>query len=634
MTREEELKQIARQRRQERAGGKPATEPTVPSSPDEPLQTGADATEAAKQRLLELRAEAEKRRDTGSVGGYAKDLGLSALSGLRKGEEFLAGAGGTTYNLLAGAHQLLEKWAGSDPERLKELQDYYEKNRWGVNVTPEEAAEATTPYLGKPYDPKTKLGKVVQTAGELTSGGGAKNVVRDIVAPAIGSGVGGEIGEAIGGEKGRAIGELAGGVTGSVGSEGIKRLLSPKIAPEKLKSVQTLGKEGVELTAGQATGSPKLKYLEVGPYANKPGAIADQQAKQFTRAALKRAGIDSDIASPEVMRVAQENFGQQYDDIIRRANGIHMDPQLQNELVDIGSSYERLRGNQMAPAVEQYFNRITKAAADNGGVVPPDVFQTIRSDMAKDIRRLKDSDAVTADTLRDFQDSLFASVGRNGQPEIAAEWKQLNNNYRNFKTVEKSLGGPGEDAALGYVSPARLRATVERQDKTDYTQGQGDFSDLVHAGASLAPLPNSGTAARLAPTAISGVIGGAGSQLLSGQPLAALGTLGAAGAASALPAIVSSTLTSKPVRTSLIKRASGEHPALFNPMQLAPLADQAADSLPVPVEVAPQAAPAVPPDQQGRLVPPADPMARQVQLAGLDLPQLLAKVLAGGRAVG
>ena len=63
--------------------------------------------------------------------------------------------------------------------------------------------------------------------------------------------------------------------------------------------------------------------METGVTGNKP-QIA-KQASAFTKAALRRAGIEAEDAGPETIAAARENFGAEYDSLVQRAGGLQLE---------------------------------------------------------------------------------------------------------------------------------------------------------------------------------------------------------------------------------------------------------------------------------------------------------------------
>jgi len=489
------------------------------------------------------------------------DILRSGASGLRAGYEGLAGLGGDVYNLEVTLAEKLASLFGASPERLAEIRANRGKN-W--LPTSQDISKDTSQFIGEPYQPQTEAGKWAHTGGAFLTNP-SKNILRSVVAPTIGTEVGGKVGEAYGDES---LGRLLGGLGGAVVPGATTRLVAgPKVDPVRASQIKTLADEGVDLTAGQATGRKALQYTEAGPFEGKAAGLADTQASQFSSAALKRAGIAADRATPDVMAKAYDDFGAQYDDLIARSGGAPLDNPLQTELLQTVDDFHRLKGlpSNAPTAVNAYFKRISDAAQAGGGVIPADTFKTIRSDIARDLRNSKDPE--TIQSLRQLNDSMFDSIGRNGPPDIVAQWKDVNNRYRNYKVIEKAMGGAGEATALGFISPSKLRTATEQGDRGGYVRGRGDYADLARAGeTTMKPLPQSGTAGRTIPF---GTMLLAGERLLSGD----LKGAGIAAGATALPAAASSLLTSRPVRTSLIRQATEPLP-LLDPMTAALLMRQ------------------------------------------------------------
>lgn len=501
-------------------------------------------------------------------GDTAIDAAKAIPRGIRKGYEGLGGLGGDVYDLEVSGAGKLAKWLGASPETLAEIEAARGKS-W-LPSSAEVAEKVTNPVLGEAGQPTTRTGKVLQTAASMLPGIGRTSFTRAVVAPTVGMEAGSEIGKRFGNETaGRLIGGFAGGAAPGGFTKGVTR----NVTPERSAQVRTLANEGVSLTGGQASGSKALQYMEAGPFEGKAAGIAEQQGEELSAANLRRAGINADRATPEVLHAAQEDFGRQYENLVAQNRGIQLDPTLEHDLLDNVTSYERLKGQAAAPAVNQYFGRISDAAQANGGVIPPDVFQSIRSDIAADLGRLRkgQGNGETIAALRNFQDSLYGSLERNGQPEVAAASRDLNNRYRNFKTIEKAMGGAGEDTSRGLITPGKMRTAVESGDKTGYVQGRGDFADLARAAeGTMKPLPQSGSMARAMPYVVAGAMGTAGHQLMSGQTLAALGTVGT----TALPWAGSKLLTSRPVRTSIVREAAGQPLPLLDPVTAALIARQ------------------------------------------------------------
>jgi hypothetical protein len=589
---------------------------TGPVTADESLAIGGKATDE------ELQAIADP-----SWWDSVKEILPSIGSGVRLNVSSYPGAAGDISDLVSAGERLTSKWGGASPEELQRQREADARNRVLPNTEDVNTALATLATnapaafsadsgLGaveaavapvEPWHPKTGLGKGIETITSMIGPGALSHIGRDIIAPLIGSEVGAKVGEQLGPEEAQllsATGGLAGGPLDEAAKQVATRTFRGPRNPEAATTMRTLqgtdvpltqeapnardermrrlAEEGVDVTGGQALGSEMVKRLEAGPYSTKGGAINEQQARQLTAAALRSAGINADVASPEVMSAAQNQFGADYQDLIRQNNGIVMDPALQNELVDIGTRFEDLKGTAAGTAVEKFFDRIVNSAAQHGGVIPPDVFNVIHSELAATIRSASKSPELStmAEALRGMQDALYDTMGRNGQPDVQAAAQDLNNRYRNFKIIEKSVGGAGEEVSFGLVSPGKLRAELERRDPSGYAQGRGDLTQLARDAQSLTPMPVSGTGAQLASSGLSGLA----TTMAVNMPL-------------------SGVLTSRPVRTAIVRRATGEHQAFTNPMRLPPIIGMSQQGmLPMPVDAAPAS---VNPDAVFAPTPPA-----------------------------
>lgn len=503
----------------------------------------------------------KKAKEPGAL-GTAMDVARSIPSGVRLGMEGLSGMGGDLYNLQVTAAEKIAQWLGADPETLASIREARGQNWLPTSSDVEE--RVTNPLMGEKYQPTTRLGQGAQTVSSFLPGAG-RSLLRTVVGPGLGVEAGGEIGERLGSETaGKLIGGLVGG---SIPGATARTVAGPRVSPERARHIQTMEREGIPLTGGQSTGKQWIKAVESGPFGGNAANVNERQSSAFNRAALRRAGVDSDIASPEVMTDAREALGAQFDDVIARNNGAPMDAALQNELLDTAIEYQRLKGNNAAPIVEDYLNRIVEGAQANGGILPGDVFKTIRSDMSRTLRTSKDPEVIQA--LRSMQDSLFESIGRNGQPDIVAEARDLNRRYRNFKITEKSMTGAGEATAEGNITPRKLRAAAEQNDRGSMVYGRGDFGDLARAGeATMTPLPNSGTGARLTPFAL---LTAASAPLLQGD----LKTAGTLALSSLAPWAASKLATSGPVSRSITNQAMGRSGPIMDPVTAALIARQA-----------------------------------------------------------
>jgi hypothetical protein len=132
----------------------------------------------------------------------------------------------------------------------------------------------------------------------------------------------------------------------------IRRVITPASSnPARQALVGALGREGVDVTAGQATGNNTLRYAESEIGGQAAQDIMERQGEQFTRAALRRAGINADRATPDVIDDAFTRIGREFDDLGAR-NQVIPDRQLQTELMDTWRGYMAMTPpNARAPII-------------------------------------------------------------------------------------------------------------------------------------------------------------------------------------------------------------------------------------------------------------------------------------------
>ena len=336
---------------------------------------------------------------------------------------------------------------------------------------------------------------------------------------------------------------------------------------ERAADVATLGREGVELSAGRATGYKPLQTLEerFGDITGAGTRLAERGKEQFTAAAARRAGINADRLRPEVMNQALENFNQQYGDMASRnvVQGNANLRQLGQDMTTALADYTRMTGTQGPPAPREYMGRIIDAIADNNGTIPGDIYHALRSDIGRDARRavhasrqgaagVGQENFYLSDALHELQGALdnamTRSMAASGSPDMAA-WRQLNREYRNFLPIERAITSPGEEARWGLLSPMALRAAlIAQQGRRNFGRGAGDLAPLAAAGESvMKPIPTSGTPQAAYLMSLPASMGSAAWGLGTGN----LGLLGAGLAGMAGPPAAGAALMSRPVQRYL-----------------------------------------------------------------------------------
>ncbi|XOK11618.1 hypothetical protein ACI6PO_00520 [Agrobacterium tumefaciens] len=343
-------------------------------------------------------------------------------------------------------------------------------------------------------------------------------------------------------KSGLAVGTIIGsalpGAASLVGNA-VRRVVSPVSAsPARQSLVNTLEREGVDVTAGQATGNDALRYAEseIGGAAARD--LVERQGEQFTRAALSRAGVNADRATPEVIDNAFNRVGNQFDSLATR-NTLKPDRKLQNDLVDTWRNYMSVTPpNARVPIVADMMTDINNALK-NGGSFDGKTYQSLRSRLDRVARG--SSDHELANTLRDIRSALDDAMERSiafTNPKDLGSWRNARKEYRNMLVLEQAATGAGENAAAGLISPSALRnATVSKHGRRNYARGSGDFAELARAGEGvMKPMPQSGTAPRTAirnmGAALPALLGAGAGGAAGGGP----GAMAGMAAGAALPA--------------------------------------------------------------------------------------------------
>lgn len=469
---------------------------------------GENAQGALAALQKHLGAATEKPKEEVSVAG---DVAKSASIGAVKGGIGLVGAGGDLRSLAAAGVDKVGEMFGFNPESVKNAASkVIGMTPAGIlNVAPtsHDIQSKIEGVTGEFYKPKTTAGEYAQTAGEFLPaafGGEGSLAVRAgrVLLPATGSETAGQLAK---GSDAEPYARMAGALLSPVAGAAARRVITPLPATaERTALANALRGEGVELTAGQATGNKPLQWAEsvLGDIPGSGGAasrVQTNQGEQFTAAALRRAGEDAPRATPEVIDNAFNRIGSNFDRLAAN-NTLHMDPQFVTDLVDTAKQYHAMVPPAMrSPIVEDLVRDIGTTQAKNNGKISGEAYQTLASRLSRAVRG--SADPQLKEALGGIKNSLDDAMERSIQahnPNDAGAWREARTEYRNLITLEKASTAAGSNAAEGLISPSSLRnATINTQGRRNYARGDGDFAELARAGeATMKPLPNSGTAPR------------------------------------------------------------------------------------------------------------------------------------------
>jgi hypothetical protein len=508
--------------------------------------------------------------------GTAEDVAKSARAGLVTGAAGIPGMIGDAQAFLSRPFDwLARKYEAYDPDTARANRALADRVGRASDIGEArlpttariEQMTGTTPWAQ--YEPTTEVGKYTRSIAEMAPGAllGPTRSVVDIAGNlarfAVAPGVAGQAAS-------NAADRFLPGSGAAPYARAAASILAPSIGPRLIApapaeaahaaQAAALRDEGVTaLTAGQRTGSKKLSHFEDAaaniPFSGRdPATMNMQAAEQFTNAALRRVGEHGppeapNRATPEVIDRAYTRIGNDLDRLSAN-NRMQGTRALGVDLQDAEREYQSLvPESARAPIVADTIREIGEGVANNGGSLPGETYQALRSRLSRAARNTNDpqlSHALSGMTEA-MDDAIARSIRANNPADIGG-FEQARRQYRNMLVIERAAAGAGEDAAKGLLSPALLSSAAKQvMGKRAFARGQGDFEPLARAGqAVLRPLPNSGTAQRaeaLHYLQLAGLLGAGGeaAHALTGSLLG-----GAVGLAA--PAVMARGLLSAPVQ--------------------------------------------------------------------------------------
>jgi hypothetical protein len=481
--------------------------------------------------------------------GYGEDIAKGAAGGFGRGVAGLVGLPGTVGGLVRSGLS----YAGV-PEGAIDYGSRMIRKTPLASLTGPDAGQvqgAIEGVTGKFYEPQTIPGKHASTIAEFATGavipsGQAGSVARAIAAktlntvvPAVTSETAGQLTKDTPYEPyARFAGGLVGGFVGA-------KAITP-IGPADgayAREVAKLEREGFPLTAGRRTGNKNLQYMEsnaidmplIGGQAARlrdaPLNALDRVVteRMYPRAELRARGVPDDVnlPNPQVAAEGPQILRDAYQTRLAQAPFVS-NPQLQNRMTRAQQAYDDLiLPSDRAATVANTKNDIVDRLVAGQGQMSGKQYQSIRSQIGDKIRENPGaSEQVTA--LREYKRALDETYLSGLPPAERAALMENNLRYALMKQTQRAV-----DNAEEHLSPLALNNAVKaKRPAGQYAARAGDLDELAHAASVvLKPLPNSGTAARLA--AQSGGTGtlGAGVGAIVGGPIgAAIGAgLGAVG---------------------------------------------------------------------------------------------------------
>lgn len=453
-----------------------------------------------------------------SDGGFdLGDLARSAGIGLVKGAVGVAGLPGDLVNLATRGVDFL-----TGAETNKEF---------GQTVGDYAGGAAMRGYLenvtGPLYEPKTTAGRYAQNVAEfapaMVGGPGslATRALTRAVIPGAASEAAGQVTE---GSAIEPYARVAGAIGGALAPGMVSRAITPNpIAAERAAAVNELRKEGVTgLTASMVTGRKGLKAAESEL---SPGLYDDavtRVGEQFTAAALRRAGINADRATPDVINAAEDRIGKVFEAVAKRNPSIPLDSRWTKEAQQVADDFKNLTGAP-SPLIDGLIQRV--ASTGQKPAISGESYQTLQSEIARYARAAQVPELRMA--LQDLRSSLDAAIQRGlRNPADLREWKRARRQWANMMVINRAVSTTTQAAADGFITPARLTQAIESMKRGTYSHGRGDFASIARAGNQVMKgLQDSGTPSRaraLAVPAMAGAVLGGGFGMLPGAAMAAV----------------------------------------------------------------------------------------------------------------
>lgn len=338
---------------------------------------------------------------------------------------------------------------------------------------------------------------------------------------------------------------------------GVARMVSPNAS--KNPNLQMLKDEGVQPTIGQALGgraNALEEKLQSVPIVG--DAISNARGRalnQFNQAAINRAsgkvGAEVDDVGQAGVREAGDKISQAYDDALNQITGVQLDPQFNNNLLQLRGMAQGLTTTMRNKFNNAINETVMRKVSRTGAILPAD-YKAIDSELGNLAARYGKSPVASEQELGDAVtqlQSLLKQQMMRTNPQVADQLQAADAAWANLVRVE----GAAKSAknAEGVFTPGQLNMAIQAADqsvrKRAVSRGTALMQDLGNAGQSVLgnKVPNSFTTDRA---------------LIAG------GTLGSYFVNPAIPAALlgGAGLYTSPLQRALVGAASSR-PALAQP---------------------------------------------------------------------
>lgn len=296
----------------------------------------------------------------------------------------------------------------------------------------------------------------------------------------------------IGGADVEPVARFGAAVAGPSAANVARRVVTPNPAdPARIEAAQKLKREGVNVTAGQKTGNEMLKYREA--LAGRTTQMVADQNQQFTRAALKRIGVNADRATPMVMKKANDDIGEMFETLGQRT-WIAPGEDAISAARQVNQTYKKTTArSNISPIVRNITKKLNESFT-SGTPITGTQYTNWRSQLSK-LTTGADAQLATAsrgmiDVLDDAMNRTLAAARQTDDLRLFAKARKQ---WQDYLAIETALSRAGEDIGAGILNPQVMRNAVAAQGKRPYVLGKRDLGELARQGATVTgKLPQTG----------------------------------------------------------------------------------------------------------------------------------------------
>jgi hypothetical protein len=311
--------------------------------------------------------------------------------------------------------------------------------------------------------------------------------------------------------KGAAMG-AGGALLGTAAGAGLSKVATPivsRLSGKEQQAVRNLERQGVKLSAGQRTGSERLKIYETEAAPSMKNNVFDEQVDQLTTAATRKAGPNPASSIDEDWMYQQDAYFKRGYDAVRASSGMTVDRQLRSELGAITRQYK----NTQLPSTERRI--ISSLASEIAGKrrISGEQYITYLKHLKKQAGLYRKNQSFAADALNNMVEAIEATADRQMPAALVNQKRQLDRQFAAYKNLTRA-GATGEKklAAEGRISPADLQRVVRGALGPEaYSRGRGPLTRLSKDANMVMGVPgNTQSAARMDANAALRLLGATG----------------------------------------------------------------------------------------------------------------------------